>query len=322
MNLRAMNATSHFRTHHLPIGRRWSIVVAALPLVLLPAAVWMFGAAWPAWKVMVATAVSVFAGLKWLTLVDYLRRRSDADMSAVSLVRAAGYLCLWPGMNAAPFFAPAAAVERPRAMEWYAALAKFICGAVVVAYGSYVVAVSPIAESYYVGGAIGVAGLLLVFHFGLFHVLSLAWRRRGVAAMPIMDAPLVATSLGRFWGRQWNLAFRDLAHRFVFRPALARFGPAGATWLVFLFSGVVHDVVISLPVRAGYGLPTLYFLIQGAGVLMERSRFARQLGIGRGVIGWTYCLAFTLLPIALLFHRPFLERAIAPMLAAMMAYWP
>ena len=85
-----------------------------------------------------------------------------------------------------------------------------------------------------------------------------------------MHAPILATSLGDFWGRRWNLAFRDLAHSYIFRPLIRRTGPAAATLAAFVASGVIHDAVISIPARGGYGLPTLYFSIQGVAVLIER----------------------------------------------------
>jgi alginate O-acetyltransferase complex protein AlgI len=58
-------------------------------------------------------------------------------------------------------------------------------------------------------------------------------------------------------------------------------------------------MAISLPVRAGYGLPLLYFAIHGALVLVERA-------LGRG-LGRVWTLAALALPLPLLFHRPFLE---------------
>lgn len=292
-------------------GARWPVALAWLPLFALPALVCIWGVRWPAWKLMCGLAVSVYAGLKWLTLVDFVRRTRGLSVVAL-LRRGGGYLLFWPGMDPQPFFAASCEVERPRAREWLAAVAKLAGGVATVSAAAALAEERP-----YLAGAAGILGLVFVFHFGLFHVLSLVWRRQGVAAAPIMNAPLQATSLAAFWGRQWNLAFRDLAHRFVFRPAKRRFGAAAATMLVFLFSGLIHDVVISLPVGRGYGLPTLYFALQGIGVLVERSKLARRLGLGRGAIGWAYCLVLTLGPIGMLFHRAFVEQAIAPMLAAL-----
>jgi hypothetical protein len=156
-----------------------------------------------------------------------------------------------------------------------------------------------------------------MFHFGMFHILSVAWRHVGIAATPIMRTPLFAASLADFWGKRWNLAFRDFAHTLVFRPALRRTGAAIATMLVFLTSGIVHDVVISIPARAGYGWPTAYFILQGAGLLFERTQFASRCGIGQGgIVARAYTLLVVLAPVGLLFHRPFIEHVIAPLLTA------
>jgi alginate O-acetyltransferase complex protein AlgI len=108
-----------------------------------------------------------------------------------------------------------------------------------------------------------------------------------------------------------------LAHTFVFRPVVTRLGIAAATMAVFLVSGLVHDAVISIPARGGYGLPTLYFLIQGCGVLLERSRGGRRLGLRKSVRGRLLCGAVVLAPVGLAFHRPFVERVVVPMLEAL-----
>ncbi len=173
----------------------------------------------------------------------------------------------------------------------------------------------------WVAGWMGMVGITLALHFGTFHLLSTAWRQAGVDARPLMDAPLLATSLNDFWGKRWNLAFRDLAHSYVFQTCVGRWGIAAATMAVFVVSGVIHDVVISLPARAGYGLPTLYFVIQGVGVLFERSRLGKRLGLRHGAVGRIYGAALVLAPVGLLFPPPFVERVIVPMLTMLRLDW-
>jgi len=43
------------------------------------------------------------------------------------------------------------------------------------------------------GGGAGMTGIVMTLHFGLFHLLSLGWRRRGVDAPPIINAPAAAS---------------------------------------------------------------------------------------------------------------------------------
>jgi alginate O-acetyltransferase complex protein AlgI len=158
--------------------------------------------------------------------------------------------------------------------------------------------------------------LALLLHLGLLHGVSLAWRLAGVAAAPIMNRPLWATSLADFLGRRWNVAFRDAAHQCVFRPLARRWGPAAATLAVFVVSGLIHEVVISLPVPAAAGRPTLYFLLQAAAASLERSRAGSALGLGRGWLGRLFAAVVIVAPVGLLFPPAFLEQAVLPMVAA------
>ncbi len=159
-------------------------------------------------------------------------------------------------------------------------------------------------------------GIVFMLHFGLFHLLSLAWRRTGVKATPVMQNPLLAKSLADFWGARWNTAFNELAFRFTFRPLRRLTTPAVAMLAVFALSGIIHELVISLPARGGYGLPTLYFLAQGLGVIAERSRLGSAIGLGHGVRGWFFTLLVTASPVFWLFHPPFINHIILPMLTA------
>jgi hypothetical protein len=159
-------------------------------------------------------------------------------------------------------------------------------------------------------------GAIFMLHFGTFHFLSLAWRMAGVPAAPVMNNPLRATSLADFWGARWNTAFNQLAFQFGFRPLRRWTTPGLAVLIVFLVSGLIHELVISWPARGGYGGPTLYFLLQAAGIQIERSRPGRNLELGHGVRGWLFTLLVTAGPVVWLFHPPFIHHVILPMLTA------
>jgi alginate O-acetyltransferase complex protein AlgI len=158
--------------------------------------------------------------------------------------------------------------------------------------------------------------MVLIAHFGMFHVVALLWRRRRVDAVPVMAAPIRSTSLSEFWGQRWNLGFRQLGHDLIFQPLHGRIGPGRAGFLVFVASGLIHDFVISYPARGGYGLPTAYFVLQGMGVSFERSRVGKRLGLRRGVRGWLYTALFTAGPAFWLFHPPFVRNVVLPFMRA------
>ena len=273
-----------------------------LPLLILPAAAMWLRDRVPAWALMWLLAAAVFAGCKWLTW-----RHAPARLRRVNAARSLAYLVAWPGMDATRFLDRSAHPDRPLLREPFAALAKTVGGAVLL----FVVARRVAPVSIYAAGWFGMAGTVLLLHFGTFHLLSIAWRSVGVDARPLMDRPTRAASLADFWGARWNTGFHRLAQDLIFRPAVRRFGPAGATVLTFLASGLVHDLVISVPADGGYGLPTLYFLIQGGGVLFERRALRR-----RPVIRRVVTIACVLLPAPLLFHPPFVSNVFVPFMRA------
>ena len=277
------------------------------PLFLLTtAAIVLLFTALPRWVVMWSIALALYAGSKWLTL-----RRTRCER--VPLSRQLGYLLLWPGMDAAAFlkYADARPIACPTTCEWLFALAKTLVGLVLL-FG--VARFVPAAHS----GAIAwvdLVGLAFAVHCGVFHVLSCAWRAKGVDARPLMVWPVAARGVSDFWGRRWNTAFRDLCYRFTFRPLTARTGPRAGMLTGFIASGLVHDLVISLPAGGGYGAPTLFFGLQGAALLTERSA-GRRLGLGRGFRGWLFAAVTLLATVPLMFHSPFIREVMIPMLQA------
>ena len=274
-----------------------------LPLVLLPGVVIFTPSSWPRWAFMWLLAFVIYAGAKWLTW-----RRTPA--TGVPWWRHAGYLLAWPGMDADAFLNSALSTERNRTKlrEWLFPAARALAGAILFWGAPRVVA----EEHSLLIGWLGMIGLILMLHFGSFPLLCNAWRWIGVDAHPLMNRPLASVSVSEFWGRRWNTAFRDLTYRFLFRPLTAWVGPRWAIFLGFVFSGLVHDLVISIPSGGGYGWPTLFFVIQGAAMFVERSSFGRNVGLGRGFRGWAFTMAVLILPAFGLFHPPFVRNIILP----------
>jgi Membrane bound O-acyl transferase family len=147
-------------------------------------------------------------------------------------------------------------------------------------------------------------GLSLMFHFGLFNVVTGLWRAVGVDAEPLFRAPFVSKTLAEFWSRRWNIGFSEMTSLAVYLPLRRKLGAPLAVMVSFGVSGVLHEIAISLSVNAGFGLPLLYFLIQGASMLAQRR-------VGRSLL-WT--LATLILPLPLLFHAPFLNGVVWPLI--------
>jgi alginate O-acetyltransferase complex protein AlgI len=150
----------------------------------------------------------------------------------------------------------------------------------------------------------------------LFEFVSIGWRALRVDAPPIMDHPLRSTAVSEFWGRRWNAAFNDLAVRLVFRPVARNTGTFAATLIAFIASGLIHELVISLPAGGGFGLPTAYFVIQSLGVVAEHSSVGKHLRLGRGIPGWVFTMIVVAGPVFWLFHRPFVRNVVLPFMRA------
>jgi predicted DCC family thiol-disulfide oxidoreductase YuxK len=332
--------------------KRPTVGVVGWILALVPTGLAIgLGTRLPAWVWMWAIALALFFGAKWITILRFLRSGHRADFR-----RLLAYALLWPGMDMRAFCAesprPATAqwdheshrrsgflplllwrrgpgrggrfshtrrkvhakepVPLSLAREWAFAAAKTLFGAEVVWFGVPLMG----ATRPFLTGWVGMIGIVLMLHFGLFYLLSLSWRTLGINARPIMQSPVAATSLGRFWSGSWNTAFTDLMHENLFKPLSRAIGPRRAILSVFLVSGLLHELVISLPARGGYGLPTAYFLLQGLGLLFERSQLGRRPGIGSRVRGWCYVALVAGVPAFWLFHPVFIHHVILPMLHA------
>ncbi len=276
--------------------------LAYQPLWLLPTIAFLFRDRLQPWQFMWMLSFAMFVSLKWLTWFEARRRMS------CSVGRSVAYLVAWPGMDAERFLSATRNPLRPAGKDWLWAVAKTAAGALVLwAIARLFPAEHPLPRAW-----AGMLGLILLLHFGSFHLIALFWQSVGICAEPIMNKPILSRSLSEFWGKRWNLGFRHLAHEFIFERLHRKVGSGAAGFLVFVASGLIHDLVISVPARGGYGLPTAYFALQGVGVLFERSRTGTLLGLRSGLRGRIFTIVITAAPVFWLFHPAFASRVFLP----------
>lgn len=277
------------------------------PVLMISLGVFLCGALLPcpAWVRMWVVALMLYAAFKHLSY--------DAALSEglrISKIARFFYLFCWPGMSPREFARrPATRCSREWMREGMAAVGKTLIGVGCVWWG---VPLIP-SDAWWVRGWIGMVGMVLILHFGIFHILALALQALGFNAHPVMRSPLLAQSLADFWGNRWNTAFRTLANRFGFRPLTPRIGAHAALVVVFFVSGLIHELVISIPAGGGYGLPTAYFTLQAAGLLLERRAWFRTHPRVKRFLMWVVLIA----PVGGLFPPIFIQNIILPMLDAM-----
>lgn len=264
---------------------------------------------------MLAIIVALFAAMKAVVVVE----DQVAGRLRLSPLQRFFFATAWPGMWPSDF----ATVPGPARDRWREFVQR---GLLNILIGSLLV-----VAAWYVGKGVEssihsrsrlvfvtvllLPGLSLVLHFGLFHVLAGVWRKFGANCDLLFRSPLQSTTLREFWGRRWNIPFSQMTALTVFRPLKNVVGARAATVTAFLFSGILHELAISVPVQAGYGLPLLYFAIHAAAMQVES-------GLSRGGcpvdyipwVGRLWTLAWIVLPLPLLFHRPFLRGCVWPLI--------
>ncbi len=209
---------------------------------------------------------------------------------------------LWPGMDAADFTYDRRAT--PHHTTRLGAATGFIIAGIAC------LGLLTITDQPYARGRLAIIAMLCLLHFGSFDFMARFWQRLGIPAQPIMRQPWLARGLGDFWGNRWNRGYSDWARVFLFQPLTARWGRTIGMYGGFLASGLAHELAITVPCRAGYGLPTIYFLLQAVGIHIEkRLRLRRRHWLSR-----LWLAAVVLIPAPfLLFFPAFLKCVFYPM---------
>ena len=139
-----------------------------------------------------------------------------------------------------------------------------------------------------------VAAAPLVWATELFaSVIRLLWLPGGRLLPRGHERPWLARGPADFWGRRWNVWFGDW-FRFVIFQSLRR-RPVLAVFAVFFVSGVLHELVVNVPLflitgRAPFGSMLIYFLLQAPAVLVER-RFLKRRPMLRVLLVWVVVFA-------------------------------
>ncbi len=279
-----------------------------------------------AWSIVLGTVGALHIGLLWqpggfrmLALVGGLLFAMKAvvavearqEGTSLDLLSYLGFTALWFGMRPRIFAERSAAARNGAGGLVRRGIVRMAMGVVLIGAAR---AVAQETGSRLAATLLLLPGLSLLLHFGLFNVAAGAWRRWGVDARALFRAPLLAQSLDEFWSRRWNVGYSEMTSLAVFRPLRSTLGSTAATIAAFLFSGLLHELAISVPVRAGYGLPFVYFALHGVAMVAERR--LRAGGWLSGMMGRIWTVGWVVLPTPILFHRPFLEGTIWPLIGA------
>ena len=221
----------------------------------------------------------------------------------------------WAGMRAEPFETLG---TKPLPNAWPMigfGVSRMAIGGVLILLAHLMVSLQLNASLTYVTvSTLLLLGLSLILHFGLLSISAGSWRLSGVNTYYLFKQPAKALSLTEFWSKRWNLAFTEMTSIAIFRPLRKKTGPAVALMLAFIFSGFLHELALSVPVNHGYGLPSLYFIIQGLLVLIEKFLAVRKvLFLKNKIVAHAWVFFWLVAPAPLLFHTQFIKQIVWPL---------
>lgn len=252
---------------------------------------------------LLAVLFALFYGIKALVAVE----ARLTGLPALGVRDWSAFALLWPGMQPAEFGRER---QRHRGGSVRDGL-LYVLAAVALLFAARGIFAG--TGNLHLAGFVFIAAFILGLHIGGFTLLTAAFRGLGYDAQAPFRAPWRSRSLHEFWARRWNIGFSVMTTLAIYRPLVPRLGRRGATFAGFLVSGLIHEAACSLPVDAGYGLPTAYFVLHGIAMACEQwlERRGHRL---RGIAARIWVFAWVLLPAPLLFHTPLLEGVIRPLL--------
>jgi hypothetical protein len=283
---------------------------------------------WVVWAILVGSLIVAGVASRWLSRGSWVALMlflyfgafkvaafialSSAERRQFTPGRLLAYF-LWIGVQPGPFlpsYVPLASVPRP---TWQGCLLNGATGAAILWVVPYLL---PDGTPILIRAWVGLIGWIFLRLFAAFDGVTLLYRWLGFPVEKAFFNPAAATSLGDFWGRRWNRIMSGLLRDLLFIPLARKVGVVVAGLAVFLYSGVLHEFVSVLAER-GYGGPTIYFLIQGLAVMVERTRAGRHWLLRSAVVGRCWTALVVIVPIALVVPPGFLDDVIVPVLRGM-----
>lgn len=260
---------------------------------------------------MLAIIATTFTGMKVVAAICEYKEK----VPNLGMLQWLAFTVGWVGMRAKPFETLGG---KPVPQAWPIirfGVSRVIAGAAVVLLAHQAVRLPwNTGLTYTLVSIMLLVGFSLILHFGLLGISAGTWRLAGVNTYVLFRQPAKATSLAEFWGKRWNLAFSEMTSMAIFRPLRNKTGSSIALMLAFLFSGLLHELALSVPVHSGYGLPTLYFFIQGIAVLVEKALVLNKYTF---LQHWFWARAWVffwlILPMPLLFHEQFIKQIVWPL---------
>jgi hypothetical protein len=118
-------------------------------------------------------------------------------------------------------------------------------------------------------------------------------RLAGFDTTPIIRNAYLSRTVSEFW-RRYNYRMHDFFYRNVFQPTGGRRAPVRSVLLVFLVSGVFHEVAFALATSRLTGYQLAFFTIHGPAALVSGrlERLARRGGIAGRVMAHGITILF------------------------------
>jgi len=251
---------------------------------------------------MVVICLLMLAALKSLVYTEWVNERSQQGGRKLPGGHYLFFALAWFGME------PGAFEKRRAGLSWKSDIRIGLACMVAGTLGAFLVWEAGWRQVF-----VMFLPMSLGFHFGALRALKGLHRAAGFPVRTLFPNPLLTDSTADFWQRRWNIGYSQMMMRVVGRPIRPWLGRRGGFFLIFILSGLLHEVAISLPVQAnfseGLGLPTLYFIGHGLLIFAEK----------RLPIPAQRPLAFisVIAPLGLLFIPKFQEEVFIPCLGVL-----